>query len=232
MSVDRLFVIWCEARGGTRCVVGHLARSPGGFEFWYEQDLADARRRGFRLLPEFPEHRASGNPYRARYLFSSFATRLPSPGRSDTPELLERWGVTNPDDQMEVLARSGGLRVTDSLELAEYRSMDDSLSTPLEFRVAGSRYVAGQPDIAAGELLRLIREPDNAFDTCATIVAARTNQPIGYVPRQYSPLFSRLLDAGVFIQATAIRRIDVPEDGGRWVIGAVRIVTADVAPMH
>jgi hypothetical protein len=44
----------------------------------------------------------------------------------------------------------------------------------------------------------------------------------GYVPRPFSALVSRLLDAGVKLEARAVRQLGDPADVGRWVVGLSR----------
>jgi len=227
MTIDHLFVIWGSPSTGARHVVGHLTRARGGeqpFRFWYEADLAGVETHGFHRLPVFPEHRTEDEPYEARHLFTTFAERIPSPARADTHAILASWGVQSADDQFEVLARSGGLRATDRIELAEYRPVDDELVTPLEFRIAGTRHVAvGELAVLSnGDALRLEREPSNPSDQCATLVMADSGQRAGYVPRQYSGFVSRLLDAGTPLSAVVVRTLVVPEEAGRWVVRVQR----------
>lgn len=220
MTFDRLFVLWADA-DRRRHVVGHLMRARGLFRFWYDDALAAAEARGFMRPSVFPDVRDARAPYEARYLWATFAERIPLRARADSAALLRSWGVVQADDQFEILARSGGVRATDRLELAEYRADDDDLATPLELRVAGSKHQAPielQPD----EPVELQRHADNEFDPCATFVCAQTKQPIGYVPRQYSKLFARLLDAGVELHAHVVRRLQLPDEAGRWVIRAQR----------
>jgi hypothetical protein len=227
MTIDHLFVIWGAPTTGARHVVGHLTRArtvEQPFRFWYEPDLSKPSAHGFRPLAVFPEHKTEAAPYRARHLFTTFADRIPSPSRADTHAMLSSWGVQAVDDQFEILARSGGLRATDRIELAEYRSIDDPLIEPLEFRMAGAKYILDgeRARLTAGEALRLEREPTNASDQCATLVVARTGLRAGYVPRQYSGLVARLLEERVELSAVAVRELTIPEDAGRWVIRVER----------
>lgn len=227
MTIDHLFVIWSAPSDGGRHIVGHLARqrAVSTFHFWYEDDLSAAVAKGFTFLPAFPEHRRIVAPYEARYLFATFADRIPSAQRTDAARMLTAWGVEHADDQFEVLAKSGGLRATDRIELAEYRSMDDPLNEPLEFRVAGMKHMP--PDswgaLVVGTTLRFEREPSNPHDQSATIVARTTDgMRAGYVPRQYSVMIAKLLDLGVVLDAVAIRELVLPDDAPRWVVCASR----------
>jgi hypothetical protein len=226
-KIDRLFVIWGAPSDGGRHVIGHLERdrAAGAFRFWYEPSLESAMSRGFTLLPVFPDHRTAADPYVARYLFATFADRIPSPHRADGPPMLTVWGVEDRDDQFEILAKSGGVRATDRMELAEFRSIDDDLRVPLEFRVAGAKYVAEdrRASLLPGAVLRLEREPTNPHDPFATIVATTSDgKRAGYVPRQYSAMISKLIETGVEISVTAMRELLLPDDAGRWVVRAVR----------
>ena len=222
--IERLLVIWGEPAAGNRHVIGHVARSAGEFRFWYEDDLAKARACGFQMLPEFPVHRRANDPYIGRYLFALFAERIPAPTRRDSAELLTAWGVDHPDDQFEVLARSGGIRATDHLELAEYRASNDDLSQPLEFRIAGRRYIAGAAPLAVEDAVSLRREPDNTADPAAVIVD-RMGRKAGYVPRQYTQLLGGLIDRGVPLHGKVVRELLLPDDVGKLV---VRIVSSRV----
>jgi len=227
MTIDHLLVIWGAPSDGGRHAIGHLTREPSGapYRFWYERDLSAAIARGFTLFPSFPEHRKEEHPFEARYLFATFTDRIPSPHRSDGARMLESWGVERTDDQFEMLAKSGGLRATDRIEVAEYRAANDDLLVPLEFRIAGVKYVPSEARarLTLGAALRLEREPTNPHDPSATIIATTSDgKHAGYVPRQYSAMISRLLDSGVALNAVAVRELVLPEDAGRWVVRVSR----------
>lgn len=227
MTIDRLFVIWRAPGDGRRYVVGHLSRDrqSGRFRFWYESDLSEAQRHGFALLPAFALARPERDPYEARYLFATFADRIPSPQRADAAEILRSWAVEHSDDQFEILSKSGGLRATDRIEVSEYRAVDDQLAVPLEFRVAGSRHVAPEcrAVLTQGAQLYFEREPGNQFDAAATVIATTSDgKRAGYVPRQYSALVAKLLDAGVALSGQALRELIIPEDAGRWLVRVSR----------
>ncbi len=221
--IDRLVVIWREpSPEGTRHVIGHLARGVDGHAFWYDEHALDvARQRGFSPLPAFSDWKLAADPYRARHLFGTFAGRLPSPARSDFGQMIKEWGVLDVDDPFEILARSGAVTMTDRLEVAEHREASDDLSRPLEFRVAGQRFRDKAAQIEVGDKLELRHSPHDT-DDCATLVIARTGEPAGYVPRQYSAMFSGLLASGVSVDATAVRRLVLPAEAGRWVVRAQR----------
>jgi hypothetical protein len=201
--------------------VGQLWRTESGFAFAYERELpAD-----FHRLAEFPEPRHADAPYTSRYLFSTFADRIPSPRRPDFEQLLASWGVTSADDQLEVLARSGGLLVTDWIELSEWRAEDDQLETPLAVRVAGARHHETGVSLAKeGDEVSLRREPANPRDPAATeIMLTMHDQRLGYVPRPYTELVAGLLDAGAQLRARVVRRLGLSETYDRWVVQIERL---------
>lgn len=212
-----LLVLWRDSleAGGRRFVIGRLGWEPDAkiFTFSYGDEIADAQTRGFRLLPEFPSETLE---YRSPHLFAAFAQRVPSASRPDRARLFESWGIENPDDPMEILARSGGLSATDRLELAEAREETTGLRSPLEVRVAGLRYHEGRNDVTPGDMLTLQREPDNEKDPNAVKVLAPSGRSVGYIPRQYAPLVARDLDGGERILARALRRQG--PDNERWVV--------------
>ena len=132
---------------------------------------------------------------------------------------MSDWGVLDIDDPLEILARSGGIQMTDRLELAEFRPEDDPLIEPLEFRIAGPKY-AGIDTPRAGLEVGFSRDVSNQFDPSAVRVMNLDGRAIGWVPRHYSAIFARLLDAGVSLDGEVVRKVVVPES--KWVVRARR----------
>lgn len=220
-KIEQLFVLWRDRDGG-RHIIGRLRHTKDGYEFSYAgADTLPLESNGFMLPVEFPNRH---QVYRAGYLFPTFAQRIPSPSRPDRSRLFEAWGVTNADDQLGILAQSGGVLITDRLELAEYRSDEDDLQEPLEFRVAGAsqaQFAEVAKKVQVNDILRLINEPGNVYDEFATIVLEANGGVLGYVPKQYSRFVAQLLRANVPLTATAMRLLAMP-DSARWVIRVAR----------
>lgn len=216
----RLDVLWSRPEDGTRFAVGQLWREGQEFCFGYDARVADAQRAGFWLLPEFPELRAQDQPYRSAYLFATFAQRIPHPQRPDFATMMSSWGIQRIDDPLEILARSGGIQMTDRLELVEHRPTSDDLDRPLEFRLAGVQHIASSRTISVGDQVSFRREPGNLHDPSAVVVLDADDCPLGYVPRHYSQLFARLLDAGCYLDGRIVRSLVVPES--KWVVRASR----------
>jgi hypothetical protein len=221
-AIDRLFVLWADPASGTRHAIGELWRDGSGYFFAYGHGVERAFGLGFGLMTEFSRVQEEDKPFQAPHLFSTFSQRIPSRKRFDFSDMMRAWGVENPGDPFEVLARSGGIRMTDRIELAEYRSDADDLSRPLSFRVAGVKHQdgVGAELLRVGDPVELVRERENPHDPHATLLIVCSGHRLGRVPRQYSPLFARLLDSGQRIDAVAERRLSLPEEGGRWVVRA------------
>ncbi len=97
-----------EPGGGVRWVIGQLIRTPDGYVFRYEPDLSEPIREGFDPAWTFPCFPDLGRTYASPCLFPTFANRIPSRSRADHDHMMWAWGVEDPDDEMEVLARSHG----------------------------------------------------------------------------------------------------------------------------
>lgn len=76
-------------------------------------------------------------------------------------------------------------------------------SSPL----AGFQYYAGKAnwdEMHEGDVLALVREPDNTHDALAVRVEWR-GVKLGYVPRRDNATVARLLDSGTLLNAKIIR---------------------------
>ncbi len=113
--VKSLGVLWKDLQD-RRHLIGQLDRVEDGFEFRYVDGVQEL---DFRGLPEFP---LDAGPFVRRQLFATFSSRLPSPARPDFKKMLASWGVVSVDDQLEILAKSGGYSATDSMEFYEVKA--------------------------------------------------------------------------------------------------------------
>jgi hypothetical protein len=76
-----------------------------------------------------------------------------------------------------------------------------------DFAIAGGNHhglAAMLGDLVAGDVLRLIREPDNPHDPNAVAVHHASGLKLGYVPRDLSALAAELLDDGIPVQAEVV----------------------------
>jgi len=137
----------------------------------------------FRPLPGLPElHRR----YESRSLFPVFANRLMPRSRPDFDLLAHRVDLDGDADPFEVMARSGGVRATDRVEVfsAPVHTADDR-STCLFF-ARGIRHIEGAEravaDLEAGDQLVLSPDPLNGFNPRAMLMRVSDGRSVGYVP--------------------------------------------------
>ena len=180
-----LFVNWQDEKSRRIFPVARLVTLAGdaGYEFVYIAAARNAQEFGFAPFQAFPE---LTEVYLAPELPAFFKNRLLQPGRPDYPLHLRELGLA-PEDAtpVEILARSGGRRVTDPLEVfAELVPAGERFEA--HFFVRGIRYLPGAEtaalELQVGEQLRLKHEPTNEFNTNAHLVICHGGQAVGYVP--------------------------------------------------
>jgi hypothetical protein len=162
--------------------VGFLSVDDGLYRFRYLR--AALASDTFRPLPGLPVGRGSLEDVR---LFPLFAERIMSPRRSDRPTVLEALGLGLDAEPFEVLARSGGRRVGDTIELVPAPDLGTDGSITLDFFVHGVRYMTPRAQeritgLTEDETLRLVPDPDNAADCRAVLVTDQDAVRLGYVP--------------------------------------------------
>jgi len=206
----RLAVTWRHPRTRVYIAVGMLEQSPAGFCFDYLESARDAL--GPRRLLGFPEF---GRQYRSAHLFPLFAERLMDPTRPDRPRLLEALSLDALATPMEVLARSGGRRPGDTIELLPEPNVAETGETDCLFLVHGIRYAEGAEaaigQLRRGQELQLVEDPSNPVNPLAVRVTDNDGGPLGWVPDPLVPYVQRVRNAG----ATSLRveRANGPEVG-------------------
>ena len=143
-TIDTLYVVWEDPRTSRYFVVGRLlataTREGEVYEFVYTRGVLTARNSGFEPFLAFPD---VDREYFSTRLFPFFANRLLPLSREDYLESIERLGLS-PDtaSPMEVLARSGGRRATDSIEVfapPHGQGSSDEQGRVLEYLLPGAR---------------------------------------------------------------------------------------------
>jgi hypothetical protein len=182
-STRRLFVAWRRPDKLT-VPVGILSRRTSDGEERFEFGYLEAARKleDFEPLSGLPQ---LGHLYRSQRLFPVFANRLMSPDRPDFSSWMSRLDLEPDADVFDVLARSGGVRMTDRLELfplPERRSGEFWT----RFLVRGISHVTGAEDVARrlreGATLAIRPEPDNPVNAQALLLDAQSGECVGYVP--------------------------------------------------
>lgn len=203
-----LFVNWQDETSRQIFPVGRLVTLAGGagYEFAYIAASRDAQQVGFAPFQAFPELE---QVYRAPELPAFFRNRLLQSGRPDYPQYLQELGLKAlTATPIEILARSGGRRVTDPLEVfAELVPIGDRFEA--HFFVRGIRYLEGAEDAALqlhpGDRLRLHHEPSNAFNTNAHLVICHDGRAVGYVPDYLADDLKQLVEQDDSLRVEVVR---------------------------
>lgn len=182
-SDRRLLLVWQNPATRAFNPVGALVRDPdGSFVFRYIR-----RARGlpaFLPLASFP--RLDGI-YRFADLPPFFENRVMSPRRPDYPEYLRALHLSvEQATPFEVLARTGGSRVTDTFHVVAEPAADRDGRVRTLFLAHGVRHVEGADERLArlrpGDPLTLRPEPANEHNTRALLIDAQAGRAVGYVP--------------------------------------------------
>lgn len=207
--VTRLLVTVRDA--GTRRYrpIGFLTHDRGEFRFAYLRREVESS--SFRPLPGLT--RAVNRPMRASRLFPLFAERVISSRRPDRNMSLEALGLPPHAAPMEVLSRSHGQRVGDTVELLPAPEARAGEHVAFTFLTHGVRYLpeADQERIASlsrGETLRLRPDPSNPVNPRAQLVTDSGDTRLGWLPDPLIEVVEGLKD-----QRLSVERANGPEVG-------------------
>ena len=189
---QRLYVSWQDAERRSFVPVGMLTQSAAGdFEFRY---LCGAETDpNFQPFIGFPDLR---RVYRSTEQFPFFENRLMPRGRSDYPAYLGSLGLANDADPFEVLARSGGRRATDTVEVVAEPTVDPETGhASCCFLVRGIRHVDNADDaidrLVVGDHLGTESDSGNEFDEHARYLLTLDGARVGFVPAYLTEFLSR-----------------------------------------
>ncbi len=192
-----LFIAWQDTKTRRWAPVGKLTREGDDYRFVYT--------RGAENMPNFrPFGRMQDlhKAYKSDELFPIFANRVLAKNRPEYRDYMKWLGMSEFQyDALEELARTGGLRATDSLELFPCPIVTDGKNYEVYFFCRGLRHLHEENQLRAnqlkpGERLYLMQDLQNTHDSMALLL--RTDEPItlvGYVPRYYAAEFTQLIKA-------------------------------------
>jgi HIRAN domain len=215
--VKALFVAWQDPDSRKWLPVGRLTRDNGGYRFVYTQGARESKR--FRPFGSMGDLDAT---YVSDELFPLFANRILPKSRPEYQDFLRWLGLSKEQhDALELLARSGGLRGTDTLEIFPCPEPTADNEYQVFFFVHGLRYLTSENQahvrsLQSGEELFLMRDIQNPSDPMALLL--RTGDPmslVGYCPRYYSAELSGLVEVvGQSEVKAAVEQVnqDAPND--------------------
>ncbi|ALL65775.1 HIRAN domain [Paraburkholderia caribensis MBA4] len=194
--MKQLFVAWQQPTSREWIPVARLEREDHVYRFLYTQGARRAD--GFRPFGNMTE---LDSVYFSDTLFPFFSNRLLAKSRPEYRDYLSWMNIdASASDPMSMLAITGGLRGTDSLELFPMPTRTEAGKFEIEFFARGLRHFNQSCVLAVNALetndrLCLVRDLQNKADAYALFM--RTENPIhlvGYVPRFYAKDLGILLE--------------------------------------
>ncbi len=192
----RLMVTWQDPETRSYHQVGWLTQYVNdSYGYVY---LASAQQ--LRRFHPFVGFRDIEGSYNAPHLFPFFSQRLLSSHRPDLPGLLSALAMNKTDldsGPIEFLARSGGHRGGDTVELLPEPVSDRDGGTCWMFMVHGVRHVPGAEEIIdrlrPGDSLDVEAEPHNPVNPEALLVTSDGHR-LGWVPDPLLDYLRRITD--------------------------------------
>lgn len=171
--------------------LGVLTSVQDGWEFRYFTDVATDPE-----VPRLPGMQAADAPFRSHHLFPLFAQRVLSSRRPDRSRILASLGLDENATDFDMLARNGGRRQGDSIELIQLPVTQGDGTERLQFLAHGIRHRTPNEqraidEIVQGDLLQIVAEPENPVDPAALLIMTEHDTPLGWVPAPLVPLLSR-----------------------------------------
>lgn len=181
--VRRLVVAWQNPRTRSMHPVGVLEEDGQTYTYRFRYLKRAAEAEDFRPFLGFPD---LGRSYTSNRLFPLFAQRVMDARRPDYEGYLDSLGLSGRPGPMEILARSGGKRVGDMIQLFPEPQTGENGATSCLFLVHGIRHIPGAEDrverLNRGDVLHLLDEPSNPKNPRAILVTADGGDRIGWVP--------------------------------------------------
>lgn len=182
--VDRLLVTVRDPHTRQYLPVGFLVRTRDqGYEFSYLRSAL--AREGFRPLPGLTQ--ATNGTVRSADLFPVFAERVVSSRRPDRMTSMRALGLPSDAAPFEVLARSHGQRIGDTIELLPAPATPAGADVSFVFLTHGVRHLEKheQDRIAGlrpGQSIHLLQDTGNPVNPRALLVTDEGNVRLGWVP--------------------------------------------------
>jgi hypothetical protein len=208
VTSSRLLVTRRDSATRSYQALGFLELRDQTYTFAYLRTaLADER---FRTLPGLSD---TARRYSSDRLFPVFAERVISARRPDRQVSMAALGLSQDAALFEVLQRSGGRRVGDTIEVLPAPTAGPNGELTIDFLVHGVRYQSSVAQdrisrLEVGERLRIVAEPDNEWNTRTLLVTDSDEVQLGYVP---DPLLDVLHSADV--HSVTVVRANGPEVG-------------------
>ena len=207
-----LFLAWQDPNTRTWFPIGRLTYDGKEYQFLYVRGAKEAQAEcGFNGLYSFPEFY---KVYKSKIIFPLFSNRIMRRSRPDYKNYIERLNIPeNEDEPINILARSGGKKATDTLEVFPCPTLGENGLYEIKFFARGLRYFPSssierilkfEPD----ELLYLSHELQNPHDSKALMLCTKDYHNVGYCPRYLNNDFLILLEGNLNSVEVRVERVN------------------------
>jgi len=193
-SYQKIYVVWQEPKSGKHFPVGELLYVHNDHEvyhFNYIHGVVEAQNSGFQAWPGFPELDMT---YVSVDLFPFFQNRILQSSREEYCEFVASLGLPCDAKPIDILARSGGRRATDSVEMvapAHIIETDDADFKIAEyyFLLHGLSHMRNCAQNLAADMIKaddpifVMHDTQNPVDPKALLLRTVDYCSIGFVPR-------------------------------------------------
>ncbi len=187
--IDRLLVTQQTRPDRLYRPIGFLSCDDREYTFEYLRQAV-----GADWFVGLPGLRAHQSPFRSEQLFPIFAERVISPRRPDRPQAMHALGLPIDAAPFEVLSRTGGRRVGDTIELVSVpRAQADGAVSQL-FLVHGIRHRTEEAQsrvsqLRPGDELRMVPDHGNRVNPMAVRIEDTDELHLGFVPDPLAGFF-------------------------------------------
>lgn len=193
-----VFIAWRDPGDRRWVPVGRLSFVDNTYRFVYTQGALVSNK-----FEPFGAMRDLNSAHESTELFPLFANRLLSKSRPEYREYLGWLNIQETvSDPLDELARTGGIRATDSLIVFPCPEPQSDGSYSVSFLGHGLRYLPGEAQkwvehLEPGRRLYLMLDNQNEQDSLAIAMRTEPVMVVGYVPRFYTEDFRNLLKSKI-----------------------------------
>lgn len=214
MNIKKLFLAWQNPENRCWFPIGLLTFDGEYYQFTYTIGVEKAQVDcNFKLLHSFPK---KDRIYRSEKIFPLFANRLMPSSRPDYPNYIKSLNLRqNQAHPMNILARSGGKKVTDTFEIFPFPEKNKEGNFEIYFFINGLRYMPKSSQdyinkLEKGERLFLTQDYQNEYDNNALLLRTKNGQNFGYCPRYLTENLVKLLRLNNELIKVSVEKINLP----------------------
>ena len=207
-QVSSVFLAWQDPVERDWHTVGKLTQKDDHYQFQYTLGAGRCQR-----FTPFTGMEDLTTLYQSERLFPLFANRLLSERRPEYKKLLSWLGMDGQQNPLLILAKTGGIKSTDNLQIFPEVQPNSTGAFDMDFFVHGVRYVSDSARdrikrLQPGETLLLMQDFQNPADSMALAIrTGQTPEIIGYCPRYLTKDIHRLINQNAQMQL-AVNRVN------------------------